>query len=62
MESYKLLSSDKKDDIKMNIINHRKHQFLETLILSIEIYGSTHILKKMNDLVYYYKMECYEFE
>ena len=29
MESYKLLSSDKKDDIKMDIINHyRKHQFL----------------------------------
>ena len=29
MESYKLLSSDKKNDIKMNIINHyRKHQFL----------------------------------
>ena len=29
MESYKLLSSDKKDDIKMDIINHyRKHIFL----------------------------------
>ena len=29
MESYKLLSSDKKDDIKMDIINqYRKHQFL----------------------------------
>ena len=29
MESYKLLPSDKKDDIKMDIINHyRKHQFL----------------------------------
>ena len=29
MESYKLLSSDKKDDIKSDIINHyRKHQFL----------------------------------
>ena len=28
IESYKLLSSDKKDDIKMDIINHyRKHQF-----------------------------------
>ena len=29
MESYKLLSSYKMDDIKMDIINHyRKHQFL----------------------------------
>ena len=29
MESYKLLSFDKKDDIKMDIINqYRKHQFL----------------------------------
>ena len=29
MESYKSLSSDKKDDIKMDIINHyRKNQFL----------------------------------
>ena len=28
MESYKLLSSDKKDDIKMDIVNHyRKYQF-----------------------------------
>ena len=45
MESYKLLSSDKKDGIKMDIINHyRKHKFMivETLIISIEIYGSTH--------------------
>ena len=29
IKSYKLLSYDKKDDIKMDIINHyRKHQFL----------------------------------
>ena len=35
VESYKLLSSDKKDDIKMDIINHyRKHQFLYDCINS----------------------------
>ena len=46
MESYKLLSSDKKDDIKMDIINLIEninfYMIVETLIILIEIYGSTH--------------------
>ena len=111
MESYKLLSSDKKDDIKMDIINHyRKDKFLydcrnsdyinrdlwehtqrqfadnlkcdgyadrqhtsnstEFLMQSWAKYISaigtnmqrTILLKKMNDLVYDYKMECHELE
>ena len=99
MESYKLLSSDKKDDIKMDIINHyRKHQFLydcrNSDYINRDLYEHTQrqfadnlkcggyadrqynsnstellmqswakmLLKKMNDLIYDYKMECYELE
>ena len=111
MESYKLLSSDKKDDIKMDIINHYlKHQFpydcrnfdyinrdlwehtqrqfadnlkcdgyadrqhisnstellMQSWAKDISPIGTnlqrTILLKKMNDLVYDYKMECYELE
>ena len=102
MESYKLLSSDKKDDIKMDIINqYRKHQFLydcrnsdyinrdlwehtqrlfadrqhisnNTKLMiqywekDISAVGTnmqrTSLLKKINDLVYDYKMECHELE